>query len=197
MWHNEGLYLWTIQPHFAGISPIRAFTFLSAHLLERRNYTHIRRVGVKGLLLLYSYFGSTGSFQRRGRGNWCVKINYRHKKIICQTACWSSLINLTFPSMFHEEAGISQLDKRWQLPGTEAVQQVGLAWAPIVCDGHADRPHHLPVLQCPQCTGSSPNTSDTVTGCEALSAVLCCSRAAIRNHAVHCIKIEIAALVQV
>lgn len=137
------------------------------------------------------------AFRGEGEGIDVWKSTTDIQKIICQTACWSSLINLTFPSMFHEEAGISQLDKRWQLPGMEAVQQVGLAWAPIVCDGHADWPHHLPVLQCPQCTGSSPNTSDTVTGCEALSAVLCCSRAAIRNHAVHCIKIEIAALVQV
>lgn len=90
MWHNEGLCLWVIQSPFAGISPVRAFTLLSVHLLERRNYTQIRRVRVKGLLLMYSYFGSTSSFQRRGRGNWCVKINCGHKKPICQTACLSS-----------------------------------------------------------------------------------------------------------
>lgn len=152
MWHNEGLYLWVIQSPFAGISPVRAFTLLSVHLLERRNYTQIRRTGVKGLLLMYSYFGSTSSFQRRG--NWCVKINCGHKKTICQTGYWFSLIYLTFLSMFHEGAGISQLDKRCQTPGMEAVQQVGLPWASMVYDNispcprvaSAQGPHQMPVI---------------------------------------------------
>lgn len=60
----------------------------AAHPTERRNYILTRRVGTEGLLLLQSYFCSTGSFQREGRGNWCVKTNYRRKNIIYQTTCW-------------------------------------------------------------------------------------------------------------
>lgn len=174
MWHNEGLYLWAIQSPLAGISPVRAFTFLSAHLLEKRNYIQIRRIGVKELSLMYSYFSSTSSFQRRGRGNWCVKINYGHKKIICRIACWFSLINLTFLSMSHEEAGVSQLDKRCQPPGMEAVEWVGLSWASMVCDSSADWPHHLPMPQSPQCTGGQWHCH-RVWGTQCCAMLLQCS----------------------
>lgn len=60
----------------------------AAHPTERRNYTGIRRFGAKGLLLMCSYWCSISSFQRQGRGNWCVKINCGCKKTICQTTCW-------------------------------------------------------------------------------------------------------------
>lgn len=96
MWHNAGPYLWIIQSSCVGISPVSAFTILFQKrktkaskllTLQQGGITLIwEQLGPRDLLTC-SYFFSTGSFQRKGRGNWCVKINYGLKKIIFQTTC--------------------------------------------------------------------------------------------------------------
>lgn len=97
VWHNKGLYLWLILvlgyncQRWGANHPLsnkRNEGLKAAHPTERRNYTRIRRFGAKGLLLMFSYWCSISSFQRQGRGNWCVKINCGCKKTICQTTCW-------------------------------------------------------------------------------------------------------------
>lgn len=86
-------YLWIVQPHCVGISPVRA---LFTHRRETKGsvlLTLLRRLkseelgqGVPTYLLTLLLQRKPSEEKRRGQ--WCVKFNNEHKKVTCQTTCW-------------------------------------------------------------------------------------------------------------